>query len=467
MYRIDNATSLPAMPTPGPIGPNPDSFFTKGDPTTALNATIVDDDWLNSIQEEICNVIELTGGTLTKGVYTQLYDAIQTLLQNVPYTTSSTVANTYTASFSPAFSDYDTGKVFVIKFTHGNTGAATLNINGLGAKNLKRLDGNALIANDIYDGMIALMAYDGTNIQVLNLNQQHLPYAASTTASNTYTATLNPIALGYTTGMSFLIKFTNANTGAATLNVKGLGAKDIKRPDGSALQAGDIKAGMVAHFSYDGTNLQLLNVTSSPRNITDIFTSSDTFTAPTGVYKVFVKAWGAGGSGGGSKEATTSASGSGGGGGAYVEGWVDVVPGVGYAITIGSGGAGVAANTNDDGNDGADTSFASDIIAKAGKGGKHWVNGAGAQGGQGGDKAACTGDFALSGQDGWTCNIATNRIFITGFGGASPNNTPPRMGASLSGSLYDGQSNSGQGGEGGSFSLGSGDGGSGLLTVSY
>lgn len=462
MYRIDNATALPAMPTPAVPGPTLNGFFTKGDPTTALNATIVDDDWLNVLQEEICNVIELTGGTLSKSTFTQLYDAIQTLLQNLPYTTSSTAANTYTASFSPAFGSYDTGKVFAIKFTHGNTGAATLNINGLGAKSLKRLDGNALIANDIYDGMIALMSYDGTNIQVLNLNQQHLPYAASTTAANTYVATLNPIALGYTTGMSFLIKFTNANTGAATLNINSLGAKAMKRPDGTALQPGDIAAGMVAHISYDGTNLQLMNVSKPQQYEMEVFTSSGSFTAKT--TKSFVKAWGGGGSGGGSKETTNTATGSGGGGGAYVEGWVDTVPGDVYTITIGAGGAGVGANTNNDGNDGTDTSFAANIIAKAGKGGKHWVNGAGALGGAGGDAAACTGDLAISGQNGWSCNIDITRTFIVGFGGSSPNNRPARIGAP---GVYDGQANTGQGGEGGIFGTGSGDGGTGLLTVSY
>ena len=66
MYRIDNATAVPSLPTPAPVGPNPDGFFTKGDPNTAQLATIVDDDWLNGIQEELCNVIENSGIVLDK-----------------------------------------------------------------------------------------------------------------------------------------------------------------------------------------------------------------------------------------------------------------------------------------------------------------------------------------------------------------------------------------------------------------
>jgi hypothetical protein len=260
MYRIDNSTASPSMPTPDVPGPNVDGFFTNGDPTLGQLATIVDDDWLNAIQEELCYCIEQSGQTLDKTDRTQLYQAIGTLLQNVPYGESSTVANTYTVSLAPVPSSYETGKVFLVKFAHGNTGAATLNVNALGAKNIKRLDGNPLEAADIQDGMLAIFSYDGTNIQLLNANEQkRLPYGESTSSPNTYTVTLNPIVLGYITGMTFLVKFSNANTGAATLNVNALGAKDIKKVDGSALTAGEITNGMIGQFSYDGTNLQLLN----------------------------------------------------------------------------------------------------------------------------------------------------------------------------------------------------------------
>lgn len=80
MFRVDNATAAAALPTPGAVGPNPDSFFTDGDPVGGTPATVVPADWLNAVQEEISHVIEQAGDTLDKDDRTQLYAAIQALI---------------------------------------------------------------------------------------------------------------------------------------------------------------------------------------------------------------------------------------------------------------------------------------------------------------------------------------------------------------------------------------------------
>lgn len=86
-------------------------------------------------------------------------------------------------------------------------------------------------------------------------------YAASTTAANTYTATLTPAITTYGTvsALVIYIKFTNANTGAATINLNTLGAVAMIRLDGMALLAGDIPAGGVAMLLWNGTAFILLN----------------------------------------------------------------------------------------------------------------------------------------------------------------------------------------------------------------
>lgn len=55
---------------------------------------------------------------------------------------------------------------FVVEAT--NTGAATINLDGLGAVALKRTNGNALEPGDLYAGAIALIEHDGTQFQLLN-----------------------------------------------------------------------------------------------------------------------------------------------------------------------------------------------------------------------------------------------------------------------------------------------------------
>ena len=55
MNRIDVPSASPTLPTPDPAGTT--GYFTKGNPLTAVAATIVDQDFMNSLQEELLAVI--------------------------------------------------------------------------------------------------------------------------------------------------------------------------------------------------------------------------------------------------------------------------------------------------------------------------------------------------------------------------------------------------------------------------
>jgi hypothetical protein len=79
MYRIDNATAVTPIPATPAVGPNPNRFFTKGNPGGGIPATVVDDHWLNTVQEEICAVVVAAGLTLDKANLGQLLAAIQLL----------------------------------------------------------------------------------------------------------------------------------------------------------------------------------------------------------------------------------------------------------------------------------------------------------------------------------------------------------------------------------------------------
>lgn len=168
MYRIDNATAATTIPTPGPIGPNPDGFFFGGNPSLGELATVVNADWLNSIQEEICAVVDAAGITLDKTVRTQLLQAIQFFVQNPPFANSTSAANSYVASLGAPPPAYFQGMLVIIRFTHGNTGAATLNLNALGAEAITYTTGAALTGGEIPDSGIGIFVFDGTNFQIIN-----------------------------------------------------------------------------------------------------------------------------------------------------------------------------------------------------------------------------------------------------------------------------------------------------------
>jgi hypothetical protein len=80
------------------------------------------------------------------------------------------------------------------------------------------------------------------------------------TGTNTYAATLSPAIGSYVAGQKLFVNFTNANTGASTINVNSLGVIAIKKNVSSALVAGDLPAGGIGLLVYDGTNFQLLGV---------------------------------------------------------------------------------------------------------------------------------------------------------------------------------------------------------------
>ena len=84
-------------------------------------------------------------------------------------------------------------------------------------------------------------------------------YAADAQASDTYVITLDPVPAGYVTGMQIIFKAKTANTGAASLNVNGLGAKTIVKRVSTALASNDILASMFCLVVYDGTNFVLMN----------------------------------------------------------------------------------------------------------------------------------------------------------------------------------------------------------------
>ena len=97
-------------------------------------------------------------------------------------------------------------------------------------------------------------------------------YAASGT--DTYAITPNPAIAAYAAGQSFYVNFTNGNTGAATLNVSGLGAKALTREVSTALASGDLVAGKIYEVVYDGTRFQVKDIQTGITALTGDVTAS-------------------------------------------------------------------------------------------------------------------------------------------------------------------------------------------------
>lgn len=178
---------------------------------------------------------------------------------------SAGTANAQTITAAPAVTALTDG--LTISFLPGNTntGTATLAVSGLAAKTVLRPDGSALVAGDLESGALTTVTYKaGATSFYLDelspslLQSQSMNYAADTGSANAYVVTLAPAPLAHTTGMPIRVKIANTNTAASTLNPNGLGTKAIVADvDGSALAGGELAAGMIVTFTYDGTSYRV------------------------------------------------------------------------------------------------------------------------------------------------------------------------------------------------------------------
>ncbi|MDR5757034.1 hypothetical protein [Caballeronia sp. LZ035] len=75
MFRIDDATATPSLPTPETAGS--EGYFTEGNPTAGTPATNVRGSWLNMIQEELCAILAAAGIARSKTSYSQVNSALQ------------------------------------------------------------------------------------------------------------------------------------------------------------------------------------------------------------------------------------------------------------------------------------------------------------------------------------------------------------------------------------------------------
>lgn len=173
-----------------------------------------------------------------------------------------------------------TGAMVIVKFTYANSvESPTLNVNGTGAKPIRRYGTTAASTGTTTSGWIAgavqLFVYDGsgwvrdywnnTTYSNVSLGQG---YATCTTAAATVAkvGTLSSYAL--VAGGVVAVKFTYAVPASATLNINSKGAKAIYFR-GAAITADVIKAGDTATFIYNGSQYHLLSIDRWQTDIAD------------------------------------------------------------------------------------------------------------------------------------------------------------------------------------------------------
>lgn len=179
--------------------------------------------------------------------------------------------NTYTVTLNPALAAYANGVEVLGKVGNSNTAAAaaSLDVNSLGAKNVYHRSGLAVKAGDLVANDIVRFRYNtsrnsgagGWDIMEVIPSATIRPASNDTAGTaNTQTLVNTPPLTAYASGILLLVKVGTSltNTGALTLNCDSLGARNVKRQDGSALLSQDWVAGQTYLIYDDGTQFIVL-----------------------------------------------------------------------------------------------------------------------------------------------------------------------------------------------------------------
>lgn len=159
-------------------------------------------------------------------------------------------ANEY---FVCQFTDTATGNLYEIVNVTARVGDVFTVVRGQeGTTALNWLSGD-IFANTWTAGQAEAMLQQGES------QAQGGNYGVDSGTADAYYVALSPAVTTYTAGLPVRVKISNTSTGASTLNAGG-GVKAIKHPDGTDIAAGDLVAGGVYEFVYDGTRFNLTSL---------------------------------------------------------------------------------------------------------------------------------------------------------------------------------------------------------------
>lgn len=181
------------------------------------------------------------------------------------------IANAYTCNFVPTITARSESTPLRFKAANANSGASTIN-DGVGTVALVGSSHAALQGGEIITNGIAWIQWNGsiggsgayvllfcTGATGPTVNQVQ---TAFTTAGTSPAFTLTPVPAlgGYASPQRFNVKFNAAAASGGTLNISGLGAKNLKQYDSSGAKvAAVIAAGQITDVVYDGTDLVVLD----------------------------------------------------------------------------------------------------------------------------------------------------------------------------------------------------------------
>lgn len=193
------------------------------------------------------------------------------------YAADAGANDTYVITLSPAPAAYVTGMKISFKANTANTGACTLNVNGLGAKTIKKFVSTDLSDNDILASQFVTVIYDGTNFVLQSTVSSFKGLVAKGTATKNLADASTTQNIAH--GLGFIpVQFIVVGVPPANSNNNiaiSLSGNDIAAGTISA----DLPAATFNISTTSGTNRQLGVITADATNIIITWTKTG---SPTG-----------------------------------------------------------------------------------------------------------------------------------------------------------------------------------------
>jgi hypothetical protein len=239
--------------------------YINGNPSTGTRGSIPPAAAIEHPMREIVAAINYSGLTPTDADLHQLLKSIRSQYLNFAVD-QGTTPNAMVVALDPPLDAYAAGTPLRVLVAHDNTAAATIIVNGLGVRAVKRPDGSDLQPTDIVAGMVANLVDTGSVFQLQNALQGvagqsnfyevGIPYVADSGVVNALVGVYSPAITTIVEGAFISIKVAVQNTGPCTLKVNALAPLPLNRQDGQPLAAGDILANETILIVHHGTYYQ-------------------------------------------------------------------------------------------------------------------------------------------------------------------------------------------------------------------
>lgn len=314
-------------------------------------------------------------------------------------------SNAYTLTTNNSHAALADQSLIVCEIDRDNTGNATLNVDGLGAKSWVLPNGSEIPSGGLKANSVTISAYESDNDNYILLAGYNVSAAGQIIESTDAGASA-------VTGLDLYRNSTSPadDDEGVSLPFSGENDNDEKvtyaelRPVFTDVSDGDEDGALQVRGMVGGsptTLMQFAGTQGLALKSFQTFTGDDTWNRTAGVTRVLIEVQGPGGGGGGA-EATSAgeaSAGAGGGGGGYARKFLDVSSISSSNITVGSGGNGGSGNNS--GNSGGNSSWAdgtNTVMANGGGGGGRNGTGSGNLAGSGaGGGSASGGDINMPG----------------------------------------------------------------------